>query len=228
MTFWPLKHGLSIWQFSTWIYHGFFCCRRFTLIPSSVFIQQILADAEKAVVCGRIQTAHQPVRQGCRSDGRPLQIQGMFVERLEVDNHDCRGAIHLTPPPPPPLTSLYISRAQAENIMFLELDMTPPNTAELNQSSSVDNSPTRDRGVRKSRSWWAQTRCYPRAMSKLIPSNICLLHILYICKPNKSLEIVCNGCFFFLYLLFILYLLSINGLESMGLFRISHNLPRRT
>ncbi|XP_039981327.1 kinesin-like protein KIF3C isoform X2 [Xiphias gladius] len=53
------------------------------------------------------------------------------------------------------------SRYRAENIMFLELDMTPPNTAsldrlteaELNQSSSVDNSPTKDRGVRKSRSW---------------------------------------------------------------------------
>ncbi|XP_073348620.1 kinesin-like protein KIF3C [Pagrus major] len=53
------------------------------------------------------------------------------------------------------------SRYRAENIMFLELDMTPPNTAsldrsaeaELNQSHSVDNSPTKDRGVRKSRSW---------------------------------------------------------------------------
>ncbi|XP_035534186.1 kinesin-like protein KIF3C isoform X1 [Morone saxatilis] len=50
------------------------------------------------------------------------------------------------------------SRYRAENIMFLELDMTPPNTAslavaELNQSHSLDNSPTKDRGVRKSRSW---------------------------------------------------------------------------
>nr|XP_019963628.1 PREDICTED: kinesin-like protein KIF3C [Paralichthys olivaceus] len=51
------------------------------------------------------------------------------------------------------------SRYRAENIMFLELDMTPPNTASLgrskepNQSTSVDNSPTKDRGVRKSRSW---------------------------------------------------------------------------
>ncbi|XP_030261544.1 kinesin-like protein KIF3C isoform X1 [Sparus aurata] len=53
------------------------------------------------------------------------------------------------------------SRYRAENIMFLELDMTPPNTAsldrsaetELNQSHSVDSSPTKDRGVRKSRSW---------------------------------------------------------------------------
>ncbi|XP_042359258.1 kinesin-like protein KIF3C isoform X3 [Plectropomus leopardus] len=52
------------------------------------------------------------------------------------------------------------SRYRAENIMFLELDMTPPNTASLdrsaeaepNQSHSVDNSPTKDRGVRKSRS----------------------------------------------------------------------------
>uniref|UniRef100_A0A4W6DKZ1 Kinesin-like protein n=1 Tax=Lates calcarifer TaxID=8187 RepID=A0A4W6DKZ1_LATCA len=50
------------------------------------------------------------------------------------------------------------SRYRAENIMFLELDMTPPNTssldrsteAEQNQSRSVDNSPTKDRGVRKS------------------------------------------------------------------------------
>ncbi|XP_038563225.1 kinesin-like protein KIF3C isoform X2 [Micropterus salmoides] len=53
------------------------------------------------------------------------------------------------------------SRYRAENIMFLELDMTPPNTASLdrstevepNQSHSLDNSPTKDRGVRKSRSW---------------------------------------------------------------------------
>lgn len=50
---------------------------------------------------------------------------------------------------------------QAENIMFLELDVTPPNTASLdgsaeaepNQSHSLDSSPTKDRGVRKSRSW---------------------------------------------------------------------------
>ncbi|XP_029984859.1 kinesin-like protein KIF3C isoform X2 [Sphaeramia orbicularis] len=53
------------------------------------------------------------------------------------------------------------SRYRAENIMFLELDMTPLNTASLdrsteaepNQSPSQDNSPTKDRGVRKSRSW---------------------------------------------------------------------------
>ncbi|CAJ1078379.1 kinesin-like protein KIF3C isoform X2 [Xyrichtys novacula] len=53
------------------------------------------------------------------------------------------------------------SRYRAENIMFLELDMTPPNTASLdcsteaesNQSHSVDSSPTKDRGVHKSRSW---------------------------------------------------------------------------
>lgn len=53
------------------------------------------------------------------------------------------------------------SRYRAENIMFLELDMTPPNMASLdrsmeadtNQSPSVDNSPTKDKGVRKSRSW---------------------------------------------------------------------------
>ncbi|XP_059212046.1 kinesin-like protein KIF3C [Centropristis striata] len=53
------------------------------------------------------------------------------------------------------------SRYRAENIMFLELDMTPPNTASLdrsaesepNQSQSLDNSPTKDSGVRKSRSW---------------------------------------------------------------------------
>ncbi|XP_037606470.1 kinesin-like protein KIF3C isoform X2 [Sebastes umbrosus] len=53
------------------------------------------------------------------------------------------------------------SRYRAENIMFLELDMTPPNTASLdrsaesesNQSHSLDNSPTKDGGIRKSRSW---------------------------------------------------------------------------
>ncbi|KAM7395080.1 hypothetical protein PAMA_006704 [Pampus argenteus] len=53
------------------------------------------------------------------------------------------------------------SRYRAENIMFLELDMAPPNAAsldrsteaDLNQSHSLDNSPTKDRGVRKSRSW---------------------------------------------------------------------------
>ncbi|XP_008311549.1 kinesin-like protein KIF3C [Cynoglossus semilaevis] len=54
------------------------------------------------------------------------------------------------------------SRYRAENIMFLELDMTPPNTASLNrsmeaepsQSPSVDSSPTKDGSVRKSRSWY--------------------------------------------------------------------------
>ncbi|KAM4595891.1 kinesin-like protein KIF3C [Polymixia lowei] len=55
------------------------------------------------------------------------------------------------------------SRYRAENIMFLELDITPPTTVsldrssevELNQSLSLDNSPTKDRvgRVQKSRSW---------------------------------------------------------------------------
>uniref|UniRef100_A0A3Q0T9I3 Kinesin-like protein n=1 Tax=Amphilophus citrinellus TaxID=61819 RepID=A0A3Q0T9I3_AMPCI len=53
------------------------------------------------------------------------------------------------------------SRYRAENIMFLELDVTPPNTtlfdrskdAELNQSPSLDNSPTKEKGIRKSHSW---------------------------------------------------------------------------
>lgn len=57
--------------------------------------------------------------------------------------------------------SFLFSCFQAENIMFLELDMTPPNTASLNrsmeaepsQSPSVDSSPTKDGSVRKSRSW---------------------------------------------------------------------------
>ncbi|KAG7222633.1 hypothetical protein INR49_026242, partial [Caranx melampygus] len=52
------------------------------------------------------------------------------------------------------------SRYRAENIMFLELDMTPTNAvsldrsseAESNQSPSVDNSPTKDKSLRKSRS----------------------------------------------------------------------------
>uniref|UniRef100_A0A3Q4BJL2 Kinesin-like protein n=1 Tax=Mola mola TaxID=94237 RepID=A0A3Q4BJL2_MOLML len=53
------------------------------------------------------------------------------------------------------------SRYRAENIMFLELDMTPPHTtsldrsleADLNQSHSLDSSPTKERVVRKSQSW---------------------------------------------------------------------------
>uniref|UniRef100_A0A3P8S7U2 Kinesin-like protein n=1 Tax=Amphiprion percula TaxID=161767 RepID=A0A3P8S7U2_AMPPE len=53
------------------------------------------------------------------------------------------------------------SRYRAENIMFLELDMAPPNTATLdrsteadpNQSPSMDNSPAKDKGICKSRSW---------------------------------------------------------------------------
>ncbi|CAN9507978.1 unnamed protein product [Ophioblennius macclurei] len=53
------------------------------------------------------------------------------------------------------------SRYRAENIMFLELDTTPPNMASLdrsmeadtNQSPSADTSPSKDKGVRKSRSW---------------------------------------------------------------------------
>ncbi|TNN59221.1 Kinesin-like protein KIF3C [Liparis tanakae] len=54
-----------------------------------------------------------------------------------------------------------VNDEHAENIMFLELDMTPPSSASLDrsapsersQSQSLDNSPTKDRGVRKSRSW---------------------------------------------------------------------------
>ncbi|KAG8011385.1 Kinesin-like protein KIF3C [Nibea albiflora] len=65
------------------------------------------------------------------------------------------------------------SRYRAENIMFLELDMTPPNTATLeaepNQSHSLDNSPNKDRGVRKSRSW-CQT---PKALTSS-SSNVSL------------------------------------------------------
>ncbi|XP_059897573.1 kinesin-like protein KIF3C [Gadus macrocephalus] len=55
------------------------------------------------------------------------------------------------------------SRYRAENIMFLELDVTPPTTvsldrspeAELNHTVSAGNSPTKDKAsrVRKSRSW---------------------------------------------------------------------------
>ncbi|XP_006792792.1 kinesin-like protein KIF3C isoform X2 [Neolamprologus brichardi] len=69
------------------------------------------------------------------------------------------------------------SRYRAENIMFLELDMTPPNTAsvdrskdgELNQSPSVDSSPTKEKGIRKSQSW-CQT---PKSMTSS-PSNVSL------------------------------------------------------
>nr|XP_015803105.2 kinesin-like protein KIF3C [Nothobranchius furzeri] len=51
------------------------------------------------------------------------------------------------------------SRYRAENIMFLELDGTLPSTSsvdrssdsEMNQSRSLDDSPTKDKGVRKSR-----------------------------------------------------------------------------
>ncbi|XP_068609635.1 kinesin-like protein KIF3C [Brachionichthys hirsutus] len=53
------------------------------------------------------------------------------------------------------------SRYRAENVMFLELDMTPPTAlsmhrsqeAEPTQSHSLDDSPTEDAGVRRSRSW---------------------------------------------------------------------------
>nr|XP_046229318.1 kinesin-like protein KIF3C [Scatophagus argus] len=69
------------------------------------------------------------------------------------------------------------SRYRAENIMFLELDMTPPNVvsldrsagAEPNQSHSLDNSPTKDSGVRKSRSW-----CQPPKSITSSSSNVSL------------------------------------------------------
>ncbi|XP_029352522.1 kinesin-like protein KIF3C isoform X2 [Echeneis naucrates] len=69
------------------------------------------------------------------------------------------------------------SRYRAENIMFLELDMTPPSTASLdrsteaasNQSHSAANSPSKDRGVRKSRSWYQ-----PRKSITSSSSNISL------------------------------------------------------
>ncbi|XP_026197912.1 kinesin-like protein KIF3C isoform X2 [Anabas testudineus] len=67
------------------------------------------------------------------------------------------------------------SRYRAENIMFLELDMTPPNAAsldrsaeaELNQSPSLDSSPTKDRGVRKSRSWCQTPKSIPSSSSNV-------------------------------------------------------------
>ncbi|XP_024146704.1 kinesin-like protein KIF3C [Oryzias melastigma] len=53
------------------------------------------------------------------------------------------------------------SRYRAENIMFLELDMCPPNPSPLdcsveadpNQTPSLENSPTRNRDIHKSSSW---------------------------------------------------------------------------
>ncbi|KAG7509049.1 kinesin KIF3C isoform X1 [Solea senegalensis] len=68
-----------------------------------------------------------------------------------------------------------LSRYRAENIMFLELDMTPPNAASLdrwteaepNQSSSVDSSPTKDRGVHKSRSWCQNPKSIPSSSSNV-------------------------------------------------------------
>ncbi|XP_029705623.1 kinesin-like protein KIF3B isoform X1 [Takifugu rubripes] len=58
-------------------------------------------------------------------------------------------------------------RYRAENIILLDLDMTPPHVASLNRSAaaqphhtrSVDSSPTKDRGVRKSQSWTSSQRC---------------------------------------------------------------------
>lgn len=57
------------------------------------------------------------------------------------------------------LTSLVC--VQAENVVLLDLDMSPPPVAsskrsaapEPNQTRSVDSSPTKDRSVRKSQSW---------------------------------------------------------------------------
>ncbi|XP_069571565.1 kinesin-like protein KIF3C [Brachyistius frenatus] len=67
------------------------------------------------------------------------------------------------------------SRYRAENIMFLELDVTPPNTASLdrsteadsNRSPSLDNSPTKDKGVRKSRSWCQTPKSISSSSSNL-------------------------------------------------------------
>ncbi|XP_075893676.1 kinesin-like protein KIF3C [Nelusetta ayraudi] len=67
------------------------------------------------------------------------------------------------------------SRYRAENIMFLELDMSPPNTAllersaeaEPNQSHSVDSSPTKSRGVRKSQSWCQNPKSIPSSSSNV-------------------------------------------------------------
>ncbi|KAM9798014.1 kinesin-like protein KIF3C [Neosynchiropus ocellatus] len=52
------------------------------------------------------------------------------------------------------------SRYRAENIMFLELDMTPPTTSSLEslQSPTQDSSPSTDRAVHKSRSWYQSSK----------------------------------------------------------------------
>lgn len=67
------------------------------------------------------------------------------------------------------------SRYRAENIMFLELDLTPPTNGSLDHSleaephknPSVDNSPVPDRAtrVRKSRSWCKAPKAIPSSSS---------------------------------------------------------------
>ncbi|KAI3364111.1 hypothetical protein L3Q82_010938 [Scortum barcoo] len=85
----------------------------------------------------------------------PPEEKNKIMNRLTFDPEEDQWKFQ----PLVPAESLTIDLA--ENIMFLELDMTPPNSASLdrsaeaepNQSHSLDNSPTKDRGVRKSRSW---------------------------------------------------------------------------
>uniref|UniRef100_A0A3P8US63 Kinesin-like protein n=1 Tax=Cynoglossus semilaevis TaxID=244447 RepID=A0A3P8US63_CYNSE len=85
------------------------------------------------------------------------------------------------------------SRYRAENIMFLELDMTPPNTASLNrsmeaepsQSPSVDSSPTKDGSVRKSRSWRTPPPPEPPPLSDRAPNRPCLIG----CRKRSQTDI---------------------------------------
>lgn len=73
---------------------------------------------------------------------------------------------------------------QAENIMFLELDMSPPNTAllehqaeaEPNQSHSMDSSPAKNRGVPKSQSWWGRSHLQTTACSVTCTHLLLLSH----------------------------------------------------
>uniref|UniRef100_A0A3P9I6S2 Kinesin-like protein n=2 Tax=Oryzias latipes TaxID=8090 RepID=A0A3P9I6S2_ORYLA len=65
------------------------------------------------------------------------------------------------------------SRFRAENIMFLELDMCPPNPSSLdcladaatNQTPSQENSPTKNRDIHKSSSWCQSSKSIPFSSS---------------------------------------------------------------
>lgn len=128
-------------------------------------LQQQQPNEEAANVCGGLQEAYQPVCSGCHGNGVPPQVQGKKLESKRGEGRESPGEVLLTasassnlPHHPPLLHPVFTEHpegtvmglllmsgvmllSQAENIMFLELDVSPPTVFEMEFSHDQDQDP---------------------------------------------------------------------------------------